>query len=125
MSEHATPRLMTLVRHALRRRCPVCGVGNPFTGWFRMLEDCPHCGHHYEREPGYWLNAMIIATAVTEGLFGILFVAVLIYTLPDVDWMPVLIVAAVTNVLVPILFYPLAKTTWVAIDLYFRKRPLL
>ena len=90
-----------------------------------MLPDCPHCVHHYEREDGYWLNAMIIATAVTEGLFGIGFVAVLIATLPEVDWIPVLIVGAVTNVLVPVLFYPLAKTSWVAIDLFFRRHPVL
>lgn len=112
-------RLGTLVGRALRRRCPVCGIGVPFDGWFRMTADCPHCGHHYEREDGYWLNAMIVATAVTEGLFGIFFAIVLFTTLPDVAWLPVLIVGAVTNVIVPVFFYPLAKTSWVAIDVYF------
>ncbi len=90
-----------------------------------MMPECPYCNHHYEREPGYWLNAMIVATAVTEGLFAILFVIVLIATLPDVAWIPVLIVGAVTNVIVPTFFYPLAKTTWVAIDTYFRRHPML
>jgi hypothetical protein len=90
-----------------------------------MTPECPYCGYHYEREEGYWVGAMIVATAVTETLFGILFVAVLVATLPDVQWLPVLIVGAVTNVLVPVFFYPLAKTTWVAIDLNFNppKRP--
>ena len=111
--------LGTNLRRALARRCPVCGIGTPFEGWWHMTPECPHCGYHYEREEGYWIGAMIVATAVTEGLFGIFFVAVLFATLPDVDWLPVLIVAAVTNVIVPVFFYPLAKTTWVAIDVSF------
>ncbi len=114
-----------LLGRALARRCPVCGVGKPFEGWFRMLPNCPHCGHHYERESGYWVSAMIVNTAVTEAVFGVLFVAVLIATIPDVQWGPILVVLAVTNVVVPILFYPLSKTTWVAIDLYFREHPVL
>jgi uncharacterized protein (DUF983 family) len=97
----------------------MCGIGKPFLTWWRMTEECPLCGHHYEREEGYWVSAMIVATAVTEGLFGIFFVAVLIATIPDVQWLPVLIVGAITNVVVPVFFYPLAKTTWVAIDLRF------
>jgi uncharacterized protein (DUF983 family) len=118
-------RFTTLLSRALRRRCPLCGIGKPFEGWFRMMSDCPHCGHHYEREEGYWVSALIINTAVTEAIFGILFVAVLITTLPNVKWVPVLIVGAVTNVVVPTLFYPLSKTTWVAVDLYFREHPVV
>jgi uncharacterized protein (DUF983 family) len=97
----------------------VCGVGSPFTGWFRMLPACPHCGYRYEREDGYWVSAMIVNTAVTEAVFGVLFVAVLIASLPDVEWITVLAVAAFTNVVVPVLFYPLSKSTWVAIDVFF------
>ncbi|CAN5568485.1 hypothetical protein BH24ACT26_BH24ACT26_10830 [soil metagenome] len=111
--------LTTLVVRALRRRCPVCGVGTPFTGWFRMTETCPHCGYRFEREDGYWVSAMIVNTAVTEVLFGIIFVAVLIATIPDVDWAPLLIVGLVTNTLVPVFFYPLSKTVWVALNIYF------
>jgi uncharacterized protein (DUF983 family) len=91
----------------------------PFRGWFHMLDRCPHCGYRYERESGYWVSALIVNTAVTEGVFGVLFVAVLVLTLPDVAWVPVLVVGIVTNVLVPVLFYPLSKTVWVAIDLAF------
>ena len=84
-----------------------------------MTPTCPHCGYTYEREDGYWVSAMIVNTAVTEGIFAIAFVAVLIATLPDVAWLPVLIVGAITNVAVPILFYPLSKTVWVALDVFF------
>lgn len=97
----------------------MCGVGVPFTGWFRMTERCPHCGHLYERESGYWVSALIVNMGATEALFGVFFVAVLFATLPDVAWGPVLVVGAVTNVVFPILFYPLSKTVWVALDVFF------
>ena len=119
MASRARLGLGALLARALRRRCPICGVGIPFEGWFRMKPECPQCGHHYEREDGYWVSAMIVNTAVTEAVFGIGFVAVLIATIPDVAWVPVLIVGAVTNVVVPILFYPLSKTVWVALDVFF------
>ena len=116
-----TPRLPfgTLLGRALRRRCPLCGVGVPFRGWFRMTERCPHCGHRYERESGYWVSALIVNMAATEALFGVFFVAVLFATLPDVAWGPVLVVGAVTNVIFPTAFYPLSKTVWVALDVFF------
>jgi uncharacterized protein (DUF983 family) len=84
-----------------------------------MADLCPACGLRYEREDGYWVSAMIVNTVVTEALFGIFFVAALLATIPDVPWLPLLAVAAVTNVVVPVLFYPLSKTVWVAIDLFF------
>ena len=57
--------------------------------------------------------------AVAEIWFAILLVAVIVATAPDVAWQPLLIVALVTNLLLPILFYPYSKTLWMALDLYF------
>ena len=40
-------------------RCPVCGGGPMFTGWFRMKEHCPSCGIRMRRgEDGYTLGAL-------------------------------------------------------------------
>lgn len=49
------------VRHALRMRCAVCGVGRPFTGWYSMAPECSACGYHYKREPGYFVGAMYVS----------------------------------------------------------------
>ncbi len=48
-----------------------------------------------------------------------LFVGTLIATLPEVEWVPLAIVALVTNGLLPIVFYPHSKTIWMALDLYW------
>ncbi len=45
-------------------RCPVCREGATFRSWLRMYPDCPVCGVHFERETGYFLNAMFFAYAL-------------------------------------------------------------
>ena len=62
--------------------------------------------------------AIIINTAVTEAIFGILFVGGLILTAPDFPWVPLLAIGVGANLIVPVLFYPFSKTLWVAADLY-------
>ncbi|HVL63772.1 MAG TPA: DUF983 domain-containing protein [Actinomycetota bacterium] len=119
--DHLYPSLGTMLRRALRRRCPRCGGGNIFGGYFRLRRACPTCGHLFERESGYWVSAMIVNTAVTEAIFGILFVTVLFATIPDVRWVPLLAIGLGTNLLIPIFFYPYSKTVWMAIDLHFHK----
>ena len=107
-----------MIRRALRRRCPNCGSKGIFTGWFAMCDHCPTCGHVYSRESGYWVMAIIINTAIAEAIFGVLFIGGLIATAPDFAWGPLLAIAIVTNTLVPLVFYPISKTLWVAVDLY-------
>lgn len=45
----------------LTQRCPVCLEGPAFYGLFAMHKNCPRCGIHFERETGYFLNAMFAA----------------------------------------------------------------
>ena len=111
--------LGTLIRRGLRRKCPNCGSGNIFESWFKLKVQCPTCAYPFEREEGYWVSAIIVNTAVIEGLFLAVFVAVVLATAPDIQWVPLLAIGVVMNVLFPIFFYPLSKTVWMGIDLYF------
>jgi len=45
-------------------RCPVCLEGRTFRSLLGMLPACPRCGVRYEREHGYFLNAMFFAYAI-------------------------------------------------------------
>ena len=103
----------------LRKRCPNCGGGNLFQGFFRLKPACPACGYVFEREDGYWTGAMIVNIAACEAWFFFLFVGVLLATAPDIEWGPVLLVALVTNGILPVVFYPHSKTIWMALDLHF------
>jgi uncharacterized protein (DUF983 family) len=119
MGPMRTLSFKTLFLRGLRRRCPICGERRIFRSWFKMLDDCPRCHHHFEREEGYWVSAIIVNTAATEALFGIFFIGGIFATLPEVRWLPLLVVGAVTNLVFPVLFYPFSKTIWVALDVYF------
>jgi hypothetical protein len=44
----------------------------------------------------------------------------LLATWPDPPWTPILFGGGALMVLMPIAFYPLSKTLWLAIDLVFR-----
>ena len=107
-----------MIRRALARRCPNCGARGIFTSWFKMRDRCPTCGHVYSREQGYWVMAIVINTAIAEAIFGVLFIGGLIITAPDFAWAPLLGIAIVTNTIVPLIFYPISKTLWVAVDLF-------
>lgn len=40
---------------------------------------------------------------------------------PDIDWVTLLVIGAVTNLIFPVLFYPFSKTIWMAFDLVIKR----
>jgi uncharacterized protein (DUF983 family) len=112
------PGVRALTR-GLAKRCPNCGTGGLFTGYFTIRERCPACGLTFEREEGYWLGAMIVAIGVTEVLFGIWFIGGMLITWPDVPWTALLIGGLVLNLVVPIVGYPWSKTVWMGLHMAF------
>lgn len=82
-----------------------------------MSEHCSQCGLKFEREPGYWVGAVIINTAVIFGTFLFMFGGLVLVTWPDVPWVVVLVVTLAANALIPVIFYPVSKTLWLAIEL--------
>jgi uncharacterized protein (DUF983 family) len=55
----AKPRFWPVVARGARRRCPHCGEGPLFKGWFTMFDACPVCRLVYERNHGdtwfFWI----------------------------------------------------------------------
>src|SRR5262245_35220975 len=49
----------------LRLRCPVCGKGRLFRGYFDNPLRCPDCGYFFMREGGYFLPHVPIGYAFT------------------------------------------------------------
>ncbi len=104
------------IRRALRLRCPVCGEGRLFTG-LTMHETCPACGFPFEREPGYWTNAVTLNFMITGGVI-VLLVAPLAYSnLP----VPVIVgIGLVLAVVLPLACFRHGKALWLAFDLHIR-----
>jgi uncharacterized protein (DUF983 family) len=73
--------LFTAVGRGLRRRCPRCGVGSLFNGFFREAQKCPHCGLVYDWYSGEVLGFLYFSAAGITGLFVI---AMLLWTPPNI-----------------------------------------
>jgi uncharacterized protein (DUF983 family) len=121
MTEYAPSRAATLWR-GMTLRCARCGSRHLFHRYFTMVEDCPRCGLHFERESGYFAGALAINIIAVGGLFAIVFVALLAVTVPDVPVVELLIVLLPIAGFGPIVFYPFSKTIWVAVDRAFLQR---
>ena len=98
------------------KRCARCGSGHLFHRWFDIVDDCPHCGLHFEREQGYWAGALAINIGFTAAVFAIALITALAFTIPKVPVAPILAALIPVMIILPIVFYPFSKTIWVAVD---------
>jgi uncharacterized protein (DUF983 family) len=112
--QHATRSRM--LWWGFTKRCARCGSGHLFKRWFTMVDDCPHCGLHFEREQGYWAGALAINIGITGAVFVVVFLTALVVTVPDVPVAPLLAILVPLMILTPIAAYPFSKTLWVAVD---------
>ncbi len=123
VAQTQSPSPVRMLARGLVKRCPLCGSGGLFDGWFRMRERCPRCGYRFEREEGFFLGAYVINLAITQGLLLLLAVVPLIVLLnsrPDQSLVPIVVGGLAAAVAGPLLFYPFSKTIWTAIDLILR-----
>jgi uncharacterized protein (DUF983 family) len=107
----------SLLFWGLTRRCPWCGQGKLFHGWFTLPERCPRCGLKFEREEGAFLGSLALNFGVTALVFIAVLVTWIALTLPDVPVVPLTVASVLIVVLLPLLIYPFAKTTWTAVDI--------
>ena len=114
------PPVMRTLWRGLTKRCPHCGSGHLFHGYFQLVDRCPRCGLRLQRHAGQWSGDIGINTVVT---FGLLFVVLLGGTLLTFDDPNVVVLASLAIVIAlgfPVFFVPHAKTIWVAIDVVTR-----
>jgi uncharacterized protein (DUF983 family) len=103
-----------MLRRALGLRCPACGTGSIFSGWFAMRETCPHCGLRFEREQGYFVGAIYVNYAVTA--VACLGVPILLDTLLGLAMWTQVAIGAALAVVVPVGFFRYARSLWLGID---------
>ena len=106
---------------AVRLRCPHCGDGSLFCGWFTMNAACPRCGRVHEREPGFFLGSIYVNYGVTAVAVTALYLT--LFFASHVSPTFRLVVCAAVSVLLPILFFRHARAIWVAFDEYWDPWP--
>ena len=103
-----------LLKRGLHQRCPVCGRGKIFKGWFKTYELCPACNFAFEREPGYYTGAMAINLVVSELLIAA--IAVPLAASQSVSVTTLIALGATLPFLLPLLFYRPTKSLWMSLD---------
>jgi len=115
LSSGAGSRAAQTFGRALMRRCPYCGGGGVFKGWFTLRERCPKCGTRYAAEDGYFLGAYPINLVLTS----LIAVGIVVWLIAGTE-MSVLemqVVAVIVVVILPVLLYPSSLLLWMCIDL--------
>jgi len=114
-------RFFILLGRALRLRCPLCGQGKLFRGWFAMHKECPHCGASFEREPGFYLGSIYINYGITVLIVTIVYPALLFNGILGKN---TLLVGSLAFTLVfPVLVFPWARSLWLGFDQWRDPRP--
>ena len=107
-------RFRTLLVRALALRCPLCGRGKLFRGWFSMHKACPNCGLIFEREPGFFLGSIYINYGLTALIVSVAYPVLLLSG--AVKERTLLIGAVTFTVIFPMLLFPWARSLWLGFD---------
>jgi len=105
---------LTALRRGFALRCPRCGTGRLFRGWFRMHDGCTSCGLSFEREPGFYLGSIYINYGVTVVVTGAAYAAAVLAA--GVSSRVALGGCLVIAVVLPILFFPFARSLLLTLD---------
>ena len=109
-----------MIVRGIFRKCSWCGgKGSFFTSWYGKSDRCQTCGLAWERGyEGFELGAATMGVFMT---FGSIIVWMVISVIAGIDVVPLLVVAGILAVTIPILGYPLTYTIWFGVDLTIRK----
>jgi len=107
-------RFWPTLGRAVRLRCPRCGAGNLFTGFFEMAPACGACGLNFHPESGYYVGAMYINYGVTVTLALPIALLLLRWVRPFTMVAPLV----AFGILFPILFFRYSRSLWLGIATY-------
>lgn len=105
--------MVTMLR-GLRLRCPRCGQGAIFRGWFAMNARCPACGRLFDRAPGYLLGSIYFNYGVTALLVVIVYFS--LYFSETLNGKQLLVLLTAFSVVFPLCFFRHARGLWIAFD---------
>jgi len=113
------PRFRTLFGRALARRCPYCGGGNIFSGYWSLKPICPTCEVAFEREEGYFLGGYALNLVVSAFLaLGLALWLIFGTRLRELPLLPQEAIAITLAVAFPLALFPFSRTVWMALDLF-------
>ncbi len=107
--------IFSTLRRALLLRCPDCGRERVFAAPFRVRHHCPACRALFQREPGFFVGAIMINVVTTELAVLLAYLACLLALGADRQQLMFSTLFAV-GLLFPVAFYHHAWSLWLAAD---------
>ncbi|MCB0044923.1 MAG: DUF983 domain-containing protein [Caldilineaceae bacterium] len=104
---------MSRMRALVNQRCPVCLQGPVFSGFLRTRTHCPVCDIRFQRESGYYLNAMFVAYVL--GFLLLAPLALVLYFNAVSPLLFTLIIVSVITLLWPLVFR-YSRVIWLHAD---------
>ena len=108
------PSFANLLRWCLLLRCPVCGNASIVKGPFRLKDQCSLCKAVFQREPGFFVGAIMVNVITTELVIVLTYLA----SLPVINahYQLVLAMLFVIGVSFPVAFYHHSWSLWLTFD---------
>ena len=113
-------RLRRLIWRGLRLRCPVCGRGRMFRGYFGINQRCSECGLKFQREPGFFLGSIYFNYGLTALVVAVAYPVLLFNNVLGDQVLAPTSLAFV--VLFPLWFFRYARSLWAAFDQFIDPR---
>ena len=109
--------LPKMMLRGLMRRCAWCGGRRAFfVSYFKKADRCQSCGLNWQRNlEGFELGSATMGVFIT---FGSILAWMLISVVAGVPLVPLLVVAAVLAICMPVFTYPLTYTVWFGVHLF-------
>ncbi|MDH4278965.1 MAG: DUF983 domain-containing protein [Acidimicrobiia bacterium] len=114
------PSTASLLRRGLTGLCPACGAGGQHRWLVRIRPTCKRCGLRFERIEGHFIGAVGMNTIMSLGTLLITLVVSLVVTFPEFPVVKLVVINVAVATLAPILFFPLSRMLWTAIDIAMR-----
>lgn len=110
----------TFLWRSLTRACPNCGARGVHRNYWKYLERCPSCQIHLERgEHGYVVGTYMFNLVASELIFVAVMITWITRTWGHVAWDLVQYVGVAMMVLLPVVFYPVAKGLFLSFHLFW------
>lgn len=115
-------RFWKLLSRAIRLRCPLCGGGKMFRGWFKMHDTCSNCGAKFEREPGFFLGSIYFNYGLTALIVAIAYPVLMFNKILEDGVLMPLTLGFVA--IFPILFFRHSRALWAGFDQWMDRREI-
>src|SRR5713226_2683012 len=112
MTKISFTRIFQALRTSALLKCPRCGVGGLFAGFFRMRPDCFHCQLTFEREQGFFVGAIYVNYAATVLIVLPGFFLLDYYT--NISLSQQLLLWGAFGVFFPVLFFRHSRSLWLS-----------